>query len=201
MRPAALCDGLLQTPRASGDGDVSDKCDEFPSRRLLRLAGSRCRYSIPPPHANPATVPEVTALASAERTHRKHSFLYCCVLIFRAWPRDDVLQFLHAWTCLRSCCPAMCIHVTIHMSCQLIPSSQVLNSKGSICNVCLNVGKPSKFSAAYSRKAQSLKHKQIYFTINAGTESNGGGYAVHGSHQTYLMRYMEGNIEMAHGRI
>jgi hypothetical protein len=33
--------------------------------------------------------------------------------VFRAWPRDDVLLFLHVGTCLQSCDLAMGIHVTL----------------------------------------------------------------------------------------
>jgi hypothetical protein len=49
------------------------------------------------------------------RTQGKHSFLYCCVRVFRALPRDDVLLLLRVRTCLRSCGLAMGIHITIHL--------------------------------------------------------------------------------------
>jgi hypothetical protein len=45
---------------------------DFPFRRLLRLAGSRWKYSTPPPR-----------YIVSERTRRKHRFLCCCVLSHR----------------------------------------------------------------------------------------------------------------------
>jgi hypothetical protein len=56
---------------------------------------------------------DVTAHEPFTRTQRKHSFLYFSVRVFRAWPRDDVLLLLPVGTCLRSCCLAMGMHVTI----------------------------------------------------------------------------------------
>jgi hypothetical protein len=50
---------------------------------------------------------------TSPRTQRKHSFPYCCVPVFRAWPRDDVLLFLLVGTSLRSHGLTMGIHVTV----------------------------------------------------------------------------------------
>jgi hypothetical protein len=33
----------------------------------------------------------------------ENSLLYCCMRVFRAWPREDVLLLLRVRTCLRSC--------------------------------------------------------------------------------------------------
>jgi hypothetical protein len=54
---------------------ISDSID-FPSRRLLRLAGSRWRHSTPPPHW---WIPQIIASVRTHREHRFPQILYCCV--------------------------------------------------------------------------------------------------------------------------
>jgi hypothetical protein len=46
---------------------------DFPFRRLLRLAGSRERYSTPPPHGCPTIRYLVSRITSRHGPHRKHS--------------------------------------------------------------------------------------------------------------------------------
>jgi hypothetical protein len=49
---------------------------DFPFRRLLRLAGSRWRYSNPPPHPLTSVV-LITPLHGLSRKHRFQQYLYC----------------------------------------------------------------------------------------------------------------------------
>jgi hypothetical protein len=58
---------------------------DFPFRHLLRFAGSRWRYSTPPPHGYPwGSRPIFVLITSRHGPHRKHSsqqFVYCCAWI------------------------------------------------------------------------------------------------------------------------
>jgi hypothetical protein len=70
---------------------------DFPFRRLLRLAGSRWRYSIPPPHGGRWTEHGRSSHIASERTHREHRLhhlFYCCVTS----PRT---RMLHSNFCTR----------------------------------------------------------------------------------------------------
>jgi hypothetical protein len=52
---------------------------DFPFRRLLRLAGSRWRYSTPPPHGfSCGWCRYITPSHGPHRKHRFQQFLYCC---------------------------------------------------------------------------------------------------------------------------
>jgi hypothetical protein len=53
---------------------LSHRIWDFPFRRLLRLAGSRWRYSTPPPHGfQSIPIPVFSYILSARTTYRKHS--------------------------------------------------------------------------------------------------------------------------------
>jgi hypothetical protein len=54
---------------------------------------------------------------TSPRTHGKHIFPQCCLRVFRAWPRDDVLILLRVGTCLWSYRLAIRIHVTLYLLC------------------------------------------------------------------------------------
>jgi hypothetical protein len=65
---------------------------DFPFRRLLRLAGSRWRYSNPPPHGSVVSLTIVLLITSRHGTHRKHLCFHCNCIV--------ALIFVAAWTCL-----------------------------------------------------------------------------------------------------
>jgi hypothetical protein len=70
--------------RGTRDPNVLSQIRDFPFRRLLRLAGSRWRYSTPPPHGseqNPKLVPLIIPWHGPCRKHRFQQFLYCCAMI------------------------------------------------------------------------------------------------------------------------
>jgi hypothetical protein len=84
--------------------DAMHYCDvtaHAPVPRTKRKHMSRDRYLL---------------LCDSPRTQRKHSFPYCCVRVFRAWPRDEVLLLLRVGTCLLSCGLAIGSHITIPCS-------------------------------------------------------------------------------------
>jgi hypothetical protein len=58
--------------------------------------------SLAGPTENIGHVTATYCCVTSPRTQRKHSFTYCCVPVFRAWPRNDVLLLLRVGTCLRS---------------------------------------------------------------------------------------------------
>jgi hypothetical protein len=80
---------------------------DFPFRRLLRLAGSRWRYSTPPPHGSLWTLtPVVLLIIYGHGSRRKHSsLLYSnrfCGNMF-VWEKRCSVTVAYNWL-LRICC-------------------------------------------------------------------------------------------------
>jgi hypothetical protein len=55
---------------------------DFPFRRLLRLAGSRWRYSTPPPHESPSCLLTVPFYNPSTQTHGKHRLLFLRMRVY-----------------------------------------------------------------------------------------------------------------------
>jgi hypothetical protein len=69
-----LCLILGSESLGTRDHILLSQISDFPFGRLLRLAGSRWRYSIPPPHGLKSIPnPILSYITSARTTHRKHS--------------------------------------------------------------------------------------------------------------------------------
>jgi hypothetical protein len=68
----------FESPRTRGHILLSQIRD-FPFRRLLRLAGSRWRYSTPPSHGSAWVTPVVFKITPRHGPQRKYIFPYCCV--------------------------------------------------------------------------------------------------------------------------
>jgi hypothetical protein len=98
---SAIC--LWSEPFGSRDHILLSHIWDFPFRRLLRLAGSRWRYSIPPPHGVLSLTHSLTLLDSADN-----------LIIFKITPRRGQhrkhrssvvpLVSVFAGTCLPSHC-------------------------------------------------------------------------------------------------
>jgi hypothetical protein len=74
------------------DHTLLSQIRDFPFRRLLRLAGSRWRYSTPPPHGSSVFL-LTTLLHGPSRKYRSQSYLYCCMRIrCRGDAFTDLLQ-------------------------------------------------------------------------------------------------------------
>jgi hypothetical protein len=66
---------------------------DFPFRRLLRLAGSRWRYSTPPPHGSDWIAPVVFFLTPRHGPQRKYTRFYCnCIVVCVSFPRERVYR-------------------------------------------------------------------------------------------------------------
>jgi hypothetical protein len=90
---------------------------DFLFRRLLRLAGSRWRYSTPPPHGRATSIFfEITPQHGPHGKHFSSVFKNACLLA--GYLATDILLLLRALTpglCLQSRCLAMIICVTIYI--------------------------------------------------------------------------------------
>jgi hypothetical protein len=89
---------------------------DFPFRRLLRLAGSRWRYSTPPPHGSELKQPCLSVYNPCERiTQKTASLLLRDSLLIRCLAIDVIFvaRVGSAGMCLMSRCLAMDLYVTI----------------------------------------------------------------------------------------
>jgi hypothetical protein len=95
-------DILGSESRGARDHILLSQIRDFPFRRLLRLAGSRWRYSTPPPHWNSRDSLNSSRYIASGRTQRKHRY-----------PNNTstvACLFVAAGTCLPRCCLSMNVY-------------------------------------------------------------------------------------------